>query len=144
MTVNYISATNSTYKLGLAPDWLPKGQYFSPDGVVFYTDVDLKNPVTYNGEILRHYNYYSYLNLRSTSKITKDELNEYTALRVSDVSKSTMIGNGNHFIDAQNAYGVNALIIFAMAALESAWGTSRLAQKPADLTATALDRKSVV
>lgn len=138
LTVNYISATNSTYKLGLAPDWLPKGQYYSPDGIIFYTDIDLKNPVTYNGETLRHYNYYSYLNLRSSSKITKDELNDYTALRVSDVSKSTMIGNGNHFIDAQNLYGVNALIIFAMAALESGWGTSRLAQKPADLTATAL------
>jgi beta-N-acetylglucosaminidase len=140
LTVNYVSATNSNYTLGLAPDWLPDGQYYSPDGIVFYTDVDLKNPVTINGQIARYYNYHAYTNLRSKSLYTGEEIDLYTDYYMSENNYnpilSTLVGAGDDFVNAQNIYGMNALMIYAMAAQESGFGRSTYAQNPANLNGT--------
>ena len=140
LTVNFISSTNSTYTFGLAPDWLADGRYYSPDGIVFYTDVDLKNPVTINGQIPRYYNYYAYTNLRSKTQYTADDLDFYTdyymAANNYDPELSTMVNAGTDFINAQNLYGMNALMIYAMGAHESGYGRSTYAQNPANLNGT--------
>jgi beta-N-acetylglucosaminidase len=123
--------------VGLAPEWLADGKYYSPDGIVFYTDVDLTNPVTVNGQVMRHYNYYAYTNLRSKTSYTAEELDLYTdyymAANKYDPSLSTMVGAGANFVSAQNLYGMNALMIYAMGALESGFGRSAYAQNPANL-----------
>ena len=137
LTLNFIRSYNSSYTLGLAPDWLADGKYYSPDGIVFYTDVDLTNPVTVNGKIMRHYNYYAYTNLRSMTAYTAEELDLYTDYYMDanayDPSLSTMVGAGDDFINAQNLYGMNALMIYSMGALESGFGRSAYAQNPANL-----------
>ena len=137
LTLNFISSTNSNYTVGLAPDWLPEGKYYSPDGIVFYTDVDLTNPITVNGQIMRHYNYYAYTNLRSKTAYSAEELDQYTDYYMSangyDPALSTMVDAGSHFIAAQNLYGMNALMIYSMGALESGFGRSAYAQNPANL-----------
>ena len=45
LVTNYVSTSSSSYEICLAPDWLPLGNYYSPDGITFYTDINLKNPV---------------------------------------------------------------------------------------------------
>ena len=120
-----------TYTYGNAPDWLPVGTYFSPDGIVFYTDMDLKNPVRVNGVVGRYYNYYKYLNLRTVTQYTAQELDEYFnfffAVNRLDPNSSVMKDKGSAFVNAQNLYGMNALLIYAMAIHESAYGRSSLA-----------------
>ena len=44
-------------------------------------------------------------------------------------SSSKLWNPGQTFIDAQNTYGVNALLVYALACLESAYGTSNYAQQ---------------
>lgn len=140
LTVNFVSSTNSNYTLGLAPDWLADGRYYSPDGIVFYTDVDLKNPVTVNGQIPRYYNYYAFTNLRSQSQYTAEEFDLYTDYYMDannyDPELSTMVDAGSDFVNAQNLYGMNALMIYAMGAHESGFGRSTYAQNPANLNGT--------
>lgn len=127
--------TAATYELGLAPDWLTNGIYYSADGIHFYTDMDLTQPVLNNGVVGEYYNYYQYLNLRSKTNYTGAELDAYFNYFASanptyltkDIQISTMKNQGNSFVNAQDAYGMNALIIYAMAAHESAYGTSNYA-----------------
>ncbi|NTW94995.1 MAG: hypothetical protein HGB31_00035 [Erysipelotrichaceae bacterium] len=137
VVLNYISTSNSTNEISLAPDWLPVGSYYSPDGILFYYDVDLTQPV-YNGTTIgKFYNYYSYTNLRSRSNYTGSELNTYLSYYQSannqNPSSSTMTNAGEYFISAQNTYGMNALMIYSMGALESGFGRSTYAQNPANL-----------
>jgi len=117
-----------TTTIGIAPDWLPVGKYYSWDGIVFYTDVDLKNPVMNGDAIGTFYNYYSFLNLRSKTNLTGAQLDAFLVYRLgSELSSSEIKDQGNVFIDAQNTYGMNALIIYAMAGIESGFGTSYFA-----------------
>jgi len=132
VVLNYISTSNSTNEISLAPDWLPVGSYYSPDGIVFYYDVDLTQPV-YNGTTIgKFYSYYAYTNLRSKSIYTGSDLNTFLNDEIKPIS-STMTDAGDYFISAQNTYGLNALMIYSMAALESAYGRSTYAQNPANL-----------
>lgn len=123
--------TASTNHFGVAPDWLANGTYYSPDGIHFYTDMDLKNPVLVNGTIGKYYNYYNYINLRSKSEYTGNELDEYFDFYFSvnrlDPASSVMRYSGSIFVNAQNTYGMNALMIYAMAIHESAYGRSNYA-----------------
>jgi len=121
----------NTYSYGVAPDWLTNGTYYSPNGIVFYTDMDLKNPVMVNGVVGRYYNYYDFLNLRTVTQYTEAELNEYFNYYFSvnklDPNSSVMKDKGSAFVNAQNTYGMNALMIYSMAIHESAYGTSSYA-----------------
>lgn len=121
----------NTYSYGVAPDWLPNGTYYSPNGIVFYTDMDLKNPVMNGSVIGRYYNYYDFLNLRTVTQYSAQELNDYFNYYFSvnklDPNSSVMKDKGSAFVDAQNTYGMNALMIYSMAIHESAYGTSSYA-----------------
>ena len=106
--------------IGPAPSDMNEGvKYYSYDGVNFYSDSDLKN------KSFTYYNYYQFLPLRSKTNISADIFNSY----ISKYDNSVMRGTGQTFIDAQNKYGINALLLFAMAAHESANGTSGYATK---------------
>ena len=106
--------------IGPAPSDMNEGvKYYSYDGVNFYSDSDFKN------KSFTYYNYYQFLPLRSKTNISADIFNSY----ISKYDNSVMRGTGHTFIDAQNKYGINALLLFAMAAHESANGTSGYATK---------------
>lgn len=135
----------SFYDYGIAPDWLPIGTYFSPNGITFYTDMDLKNPVMNGGQVGKYYNYYDYINLRTKTNYTGLELDDYFMYFANlyptyssiDIKTSVLYPYntdnskrdvGNLFINAQNTYGMNALMIYAMALHESGYGTSGYAR----------------
>ncbi len=106
--------------IGPAPSDMNEGvKYYSYDGVNFYSDSD------FNNRSFTYYNYYQFLPLRSKTNISADIFNSY----ISKYDNSVMRGTGQTFIDAQNKYGINALLLFAMAAHESANGTSGYATK---------------
>lgn len=120
--------------VGMRPDYLVAGTtYYSYDGHYFYTSYtkmisdyqsDTRNHAVNAGN--PYYNYYQYLPLRSTSGYSGDELsgfiNNYTG------SSSKMYNVGSLFVDNQNTYGTNALLIASVAAHESGWGKSWYAQ----------------
>lgn len=120
-----------TRTVGIAPAWLGIGTYYSADGIHFFSDMGLKTPI-YNGDkIGRFYSYYSYLNLRSKTNYTDQDLQTYFnylfTVNAFDPATSVMNQNASVFINAQHTYGMNALIIYAMAAHESDWGRSSFA-----------------
>ncbi|MCI6878310.1 MAG: glucosaminidase domain-containing protein [Solobacterium sp.] len=109
---------SETIVIGPAPSEMAEGvKYYSNDGVTFYTDGEFKN------RSFVYYNYYQFLPLRSKTNISADIFNSY----ISKYDNSVMRGTGQTFIDAQNKYGINALLLFAMAAHESGNGTSNIA-----------------
>lgn len=118
-----------TYSIvaGVAPDFMEENKrYYSSDGINFYFDSELKDKA---GEYL---NYYQWLPLRSKTNIYAAQLE--TFLKQSGrYDKSIMKEQAQTFIDAQNKYGINALLVYAMALHESAYGTSNLAIKKNNL-----------
>ena len=91
-------------------------KYYSNDGINFYTDSKLTNKAA------TVYNYYQFLPLRSKTDISASTFNSFLN---SIYSTGTVMKNeGSAFIDAQNSFGCNALLVYAMACLESAYGTS--------------------
>lgn len=113
------SAINTA--VGPAADWMETGKtYYSWDDVNFYTDQTMKNKAGV------YYNYYQFLPLRTESAISAGVLNAYLN-EVVGLSNSSMKGQGQTFIDAQNTYGVNALMVFAQACHESDYGRSNYA-----------------
>lgn len=118
---------SNIFALGVAPDWLKPGKYYSSDGAVFYTDVRQNNPVKdKSGKVGEYINYFKFLPLRSKSNIAGADLDAY--LKAQGYTNSVYAGLGDVFIENGNKYGVNPLIIYSMANLESAFGTSRLAR----------------
>lgn len=91
-------------------------KYYSNDGIIFYSDNKLQN------KVCRCYNYYQFLPVRSKTNITAKQFNNF--MNKTKGSASVMYNKADAFINAQNTYGCNALIIYAMACLESAYGTS--------------------
>ncbi len=131
----------STLDNGPAPSYLKNGtKYYSYDGHYFYTDSNFGNMIDdYNNGTRSHsvnpnnpyYNYFQYLPIRSQSNYTGSVLNTMLNNRVTASSK--MRDTGHLFVNNQNTYGVNALIIAGIGANESAWGTSGIAQNKNNL-----------
>ncbi len=112
---------NLTY--GIAPDFLEAGKtYYSPDGIRFYTDRELKNRVGDKD----YYAYFQWLPLRSMTN-HKPEAFE-SLLRYYNKNDSVMMGQTHHFIEQGLKYGMNPILIFQQANLESAYGTSGYAK----------------
>lgn len=65
-------------------------------------------------------------NLGSYSPLTAEQINEWIAQKNSG---SPFNGNGQVFVDAANATGLDPRYIVAHAALESGWGTSRICKE---------------
>lgn len=111
---------SETITVGVAPSEMSEGvKYYSYDGVNFYSDDNFK---TFS---FTYYNYYQFLPLRSKTNISASTFNNY----ISKYSDSVMLNSGQNFIDAQNKYGINALLLFAMAAHESGNGRSAYAKQ---------------
>ena len=132
---------SSSLDCGPKPDYLQEGKtYFSYDGHYFYT-YDTSNLTNAYAKMLNdyrnnvrtnavnpndpYYNYYLYLSHRSVTEYSASELDK----AIENFSKSTskMRNLGQTFIDNQNEYGVNALLMIGVAANESAWGSSNIA-----------------
>ena len=115
--------TKNRHAIGLAPDWMETcKKYYSYDGVNFYSDAYYQNYVG------TYYNYYQFLPLRTQSNIPASVYNNFLSSKGYN-SSSKLWNQGQTFIDAQNTYGVNALLVYALACLESAYGTSNYAQQ---------------
>ena len=132
---SYVSKLNN----GTAPSYLSAGNnYFSYDGHYFYTNYATMIS-DYTNDVRTHavnpnnpyFNYYQYLPLRSTTSYTAAELNETINGKITSTSK--MKDLGNDFTNNQNTYGVNALLMAAIAANESSWGDSSISQKKNNL-----------
>ncbi|MEA5026301.1 MAG: Ig-like domain-containing protein [Erysipelotrichaceae bacterium] len=112
----YSMTSRNNTAIGIKADWMVDGAvYYSYDFNNFYTDRNCTNLAG------TYYNYYQYLPLRSKTNVTAAQLNTYLATKK---SSGTMLNNAQYFISAQNTYGTNALLLYAIACQESAYGTS--------------------
>lgn len=126
---------------GPSPSYLSTDvTYYSYDGHYFYTDysvmlADYQNNVRSNSVNPSNpfYNYFQYLPLRSSSSYTSTELNSMISSKASSYSNSKMLNMGSSFVNHQNTYGINALIMTGVAANESAWGSSSISQSKNNL-----------
>ena len=124
---------SSSYNVGPRPSYITEGEtYYSYDGHYFYKDyaqmlADYKADTRENSVNPQkpYYNYFQYLPLRSATNYTGAKLSSLINQRVGNTSR--MYNTGNYFVNRQNTYGVNALLMVGLAANESGWGTSYLA-----------------
>ncbi|MGM9946298.1 MAG: S-layer homology domain-containing protein [Lysinibacillus sp.] len=119
------------YFSGKAPAAMDAGvPYYSWDGIHFAG----------NGETFTHYNYYQFLPIISKTQYTAEELDSYInyalALReqagpqYANATKiSKLIGLGTTLKQMEEQYGLNAMMILALAFHESDHGMSEHAQK---------------
>lgn len=132
---NIITNSSSYYSInyiGNIPSYLSNNTtYYSYDGHYFYASYnrmidDYKNGVYSNSVNSNnpYYNYFQYLPARSKTSLTTSQLDQYT---IQMVSSGKLLNAGSSLISNQNTYGVNALIMYANAALESGWGQSQIA-----------------
>ena len=118
-TKNSLEPVSSSIVIGLASKEMKENvKYYSYNGYNFYDNDN------FSGNCITYYNYYMFLPLRSKTSISASTLNSY----ISKYSDSVLLNSGQTFIDAQNKYGINALILFAMACHESGNGTSNYAK----------------
>lgn len=135
--VHYISLYNWSrdvtdfYELPLdrAPSFMEEHvRYYSLDGIHYYLD-----PYeAVRGENLQgtHYIYYDLLSFRTKTCYSSAEINAYIAYKNSIYNyseDSVYLNNAQAFLNAQELYGINALMELAFADHESGYGTSDIA-----------------
>lgn len=107
--------------LGPAPEFMkPETRYYSYSASAFYTDRAQTNSVG-NFEP-----YYKNLSFRTQTVYTAEELDAYIASW--NQPKSKLMGVGKDLKRLESEYGINALMLLAMASHESAKGMSEIAQ----------------
>jgi len=100
-----------------------KVSYAGKSGYVFGTY--LQQVIT--GDPMGSRDSYQFIDLRTESRVTASQINNYIAGYVNNTGKSSILTNkGQVFIDAGKKYGVNALYLAAHAIHESAYGTSTI------------------
>ena len=144
-------SSQSSLRLGVAPDFMePNVKYYSFDGHYFYTsymdlidDLNSKSTSRAVNPDLPWYNYYQFLPFHSTTNYTASELDSYirskgyTTLAYTYYDKSyegqskyplsyesLLVGSGSYFMQMQQIYGVNPMMLLCISANESAWGRS--------------------
>lgn len=130
----------STLDNGEAPSYLKEGvKYYGYDGHYFYQDYQQMLSDYQSGSRAGavnanqpYYNYFQYLPLRSVSNYSASELSRLINQKAGDAG-SKMYNIGEYLVNAQNTYGVNALLMAAVAANESAWGKSSISQNKNNL-----------
>lgn len=134
-----------TITIGKAPSYLTAGvRYFSYDGIYFYNGEDIETGLNNlmndykSGSRARsvnpnnpHYLYYNYLPFRSKTVYTAVELNK--AIEANTQTTSKLRGIGEALKDAEQTYGVNAILALGVAINESAWGMSPISQSKNNL-----------
>ena len=136
---NMNSATTSSLNIGPQQPYMTTGAtYYSYDGHYFYIDYSVMLADYRNNTRSRsinpdnpYYNYYQYLPLRSVTNYAASQLSGIINAKTNSSSK--MWNLGNSLINNQNTYGVNALLMAGLAANESGWGTSSIAQSKNNL-----------
>lgn len=128
----YGDKSKSSIIIGQKPTMVSPGNYYSYDGQYFYTDLktmirDYQAGVTDNAVNKNepYYNYYQYLNFRTKTNYNAANLNQFIVNRGFGYGK--MANTGDAFIAAQEKYGVNAALMFAIGINESGHGTSPIA-----------------
>ncbi|MDO4813760.1 MAG: glucosaminidase domain-containing protein [Gemella sp.] len=99
-------------------------KYFSNG--VYSKNVTVKTDITKNSSGAPSINNFQYKNLLSKSNYTAEELNQVIEKFGGTTSK--LYNQGEAFKEAEEKYGVNALYLLSHAALESAWGKTKIAQ----------------
>lgn len=125
--------TTSSTRVGYQPSYLEKGKtYYSYDGHYFYTSFSNMISDYQNGTYGKavnvnnpYYNYYQYLSFHTTAPFTGSQYDSYVT---ANKSNSVMSKTGNDFVNTQNKYTINSLMMFGVAINESAWGTSNIAK----------------
>lgn len=108
----------ATIVLAPAPSFMTAGStYVSNDFLHWYLVGSSSD--TYAGQ---WENPYQTFNLETESLLTAAQINAFFAANAAQ--DSVLQNTGQYFIEAQNAYGVNAQYLVAHAIIESAWGTS--------------------
>lgn len=149
LTKNIYAETTSPYciSLGPKPSMLNSGTYYSYDGKYFYLDrktmlSDYKVG-TYNQAVNKevpYYNYYMYLPQHSRTTYSSVDIDNYIRNSLgykatvfdeydfvkNNSSLSKLYGQGTFFYNAQQTYGVNAIVMFGIARNESGNGRSRI------------------
>ena len=151
---NYVTKIQNTYSgssgttIGPKPTMLSTGTYYSYDGHYFYNDrykmvKDYRNN-TYGNAVNKndpYYNYYQYLSNHTRTTYSSINIDEYirntlgygrdtfgtTALTKGGIKSSRLYGKGTFFYNAQETYGVNALLALGLSRNETGNGTSNLA-----------------
>lgn len=110
-----------TFRVGPAAEWMSEGSvYYSDDGYTFYNDR------SYSSQAGIYYSYYMFLPLRTRSSVSRNTFNRFLEKKGKN-SSSKLWDTADTFLEAQEKYGMNALAVFAMACMESSYGTSRYA-----------------
>ena len=125
--------------VGPQQSYMKTGQsYYSYDGHYFYQNYstmlsDYRNNTRQNSINANspYYNYFQYLPLRSQTAYSGSALNNMINIHASGNSK--MNNTGANFVNRQNSYGTNALIMASVGAIESGWGSSSIAQSKNNL-----------
>lgn len=125
---------------GPAPSYLSSGTtYYSYDGHYFYTNYGTmitdyqKNTRSHSVNANNpYYNYFQYLPLRSKTGYSAAQLSSAINGKATS-SSSKMRNTGTQFVNQQNTYGINALVMAGIAANESGWGTSSICQSKNNL-----------
>lgn len=120
MVVDHWGKLNVT--LAPAPSFMVPGQVYVSNDYSHWYEVQPNGDV-YVGQWV---NPYQTMNIETQSTLTAAEINQFIAANA--ISSSVLQGTGAYFIEAQNAYGVNAQYLVAHAIIESAWGTSYFAR----------------
>ena len=140
---NNVSSSHiaARFLTGPAPSWMPQNvRLYSFDGVFFYANP--RNIRTDGVGALNasypFFNYFQYLSFRSHSTVTAAQLDSFLVSpninsfgnrwHTLTTTTSIMRNQGQAFVDAQNRYGINALLVYAKAMHESAGGTSIIAR----------------
>jgi beta-N-acetylglucosaminidase len=111
------------YTVGKAPDFMNSGQkYYSWNGHTF-TDA--------SGKVVgESYSYFNRISVRTKTSYTAAELNQYILKKA---PSGVLVGLGEDFKAAEEAYGVNALLMLSHAMLETGNGTSKIAKDKKNL-----------
>ncbi|MGG7177942.1 glucosaminidase domain-containing protein [Clostridium paraputrificum] len=145
ITTSISSPPKTTTMIGVAPSYLKEGKkYLSYDSNYFYDGTNIHTGLINLTRDLQsgtkslsvnkdepYYAYYKYLPFRTKTNYTADEINKFIADNT--ISSSKLRGMGQAFIEAQNKYGVNALLALGVAINESGWGTSQMAMEKNNL-----------
>lgn len=132
--------SGSMLYVGSAPDFLEPGKkYASYDGNYFYYADNIQDAIWNLTLDLKentkkravnsgnpYYSYFNNLSFRSKSNYTADEIDRYITAHTASDSKLRNLGAA--LKEAENTYGVNALLTLSVAINESGWGQSRIAK----------------
>ena len=152
--------SQSSLRIGVAPEFMePDTKYYSYDGHYFYTaymdlidDLNDKTTTRAVNADLPWYNYYQFLPFHSTTNYTASEIDSYirskgyTTLAYTYYYKSMegqskyplsneslLYSTGSYFMQMQQIYGINPIMLLSIAANESSWGRSFIATEKYNL-----------